>query len=520
MASFGLYEDAEAAETADLLATEESLGSQPVPRRPYTKAALAALGLVCVAAIALKPTAPRLESTSADAAPISRFQLMEASAVLAPTQLGEEFRNVSTTAICEDAYSIVDDQPNGLTASWGACADACVRDYKCRFFAWKELYGGSCWFFWDCATQVPAEQGQTLYQKQYNGTAIYTENQVEYAGFAHDVFCTSSTPLLNMEADYLSRTALFSFDACRASCTAMIDCNVFLWKDAPAVSSLYTDRYHCALFKDCLTTEVYQDTTRGETQLYTKTAREACHVSDETAYDFLGRQLTVSANGTQTEATVGDNGTDINFLVLTMDTHSSSERRSHGALNNTLSQISNHVEMIHGVDVGSYGSVAEQACRQELVPLNLTQIQNAVWSLPSYFFDRSEAFGALGLALGHVAMWTEAAALPGWSVLMEDDAVLELGWTHEDLVQFIGENSTGGIVDLEARGCLKQWGSAAYAVTQEKAKELLRKYMYEQPVDVFLWQIHAPNAVGQVVDARGNSSNFTCPNYTAWPMSR
>lgn len=418
--------------------------------------------------------------------------------VLRSASPSADFIKWSDNQVCQDELFVVQGfGATGLLESWEACATACIRDVMCEFFAWRTLPIRACWHFWACKFMDDAEMGLALYRKLWNDTRVFEEDTIVYIPLENDVWCAASEPLLNDFSPRASYTALYSFDACKASCNALPDCNIFLWKDSPASVA----RYHCALFSECSMKVMYWDTQPNKTQLFQKSKGNECKgaSSVELALPIIS---------------LSEDAYDLNLFMLVIDTPLSKKRQDH--FFNHSGQpawLTSNITMVKGISMLDYESRAQLSCEQTLAPLSLATIQQSLWSLPTAYTSQAAVKGVICCSVGHIAIWRQAVTKPGWSVILEDDALLQRNMTKQELLGFILEHQINGIVNLEGRGCYKNHGSTAYALTAEKAAELLLAYNISTPVDVFLWQTHDPQSRGPL------NQDGSCPPVSLWPFN-
>mmetsp|Transcript_98002 Transcript_98002/g.224721 ORF Transcript_98002/g.224721 Transcript_98002/m.224721 type:complete len:335 (+) Transcript_98002:75-1079(+) len=198
----------------------------------------------------------------------------------------------------------------------------------------------------------------------------------------------------------------------------------------------------------------------------------------------------------------------LRLKVLTVDTPLGHDRLA--ATLGSMATESHFRELsaaFHGVFFRDFTSVQDMLVHQTLVPPLSAKIKRKAESMS----QRDRGGGAVACALGHYAIWLEAMQAPGWTVVLEDDAVLQRGWTAQ-MLQHVLDKSTHDVVWLEGRSCPHMvepgqgramsrvfpggFGTTAYAISPKGAAWLVEQYDFGRPVD--LWMQENADAVCEV----------------------
>jgi len=197
---------------------------------------------------------------------------------------------------------------------------------------------------------------------------------------------------------------------------------------------------------------------------------------------------------------------EVTIVMLTTNTTLSRDRVS-GFLAKTPVDIRSNVHFFTGVNHRDFTQQAEMVDRQGLAELNSQQKNNGKVFPPG---SKERSPGAFACALGHYALWEQASETPGWTVVLEDDARVMPGMNMDKLLRVATSNQGGApeFVWLEGRPCGPGFGTAAYALSQAFARDLLKRFRFHRVVDHFLIQEVAPR-----------NAHGVCPPFADMPFT-
>lgn len=208
---------------------------------------------------------------------------------------------------------------------------------------------------------------------------------------------------------------------------------------------------------------------------------------------------------------------DWQVLMLYIETELSAWRIRH-FLESAPLAMRCRLQFQRGINALSYANLSDLVNGNNLVRFDEgSGLQRWRDDLTKIYLKYNEGTGWICCAAGHLAMWRRAAWTAGWTILLEDDAVVRSGWSFDDITQLIIRNAkktadsfqhppAGGIVWpdatpqdalvwLEARPYYNHWGTAAYALTGSTAQFLVNHYHFQDKVDIWMLQSVGPDNI-------------------------
>jgi hypothetical protein len=186
--------------------------------------------------------------------------------------------------------------------------------------------------------------------------------------------------------------------------------------------------------------------------------------------------------------------------MLTIDSELSAWRVRH-FLESAPLDVRCRLSFQDGTNKKDYGTVAEWIDKNPLVQFGAGTLmyryrQDILSPVTASRFGYGT--GWLCCGAGHFKIWSNQASFwPGWTIILEDDAVMREGWSLADVVVMIQRNATAtesesqsssppGLVWLEHRPCYDHCGTGAYAIQAQTAQYLAQQYHFQAPVDLWM----------------------------------
>jgi len=250
---------------------------------------------------------------------------------------------------------------------------------------------------------------------------------------------------------------------------------------------------------------VHSGIVRRQRKVEVKTASERAGIFSPASRD-LGRDHSNMPAVWKSDCADIEQAKDINFVLLTLNTELGRQRVHHFLDSGLPRDLRCRLDIFYGLNYKEFPDNQHIADDASIVGLSALQKQQGLQE-----FEHNG--GAFCCAMGHFAIWKQASQFAGWTVVLEDDAMLQSGWDFARLKALL-QNSVEGFAYLEPRPCTLGEGSTAYAISQERASDLVQSYDFHRYVD--MWMIQEKVGTKKRCGSKDVSADVSSYPFVGW----